>query len=197
MSNYATSLNDNPLDFLSKAVNTVTNVIDTAKGYANTAGEIANNPTGAINQFVAGNYGQQSSPGQPETVSSPPRPGVEQQPVVSTNPSNPTMLPDGITAVVDTNNSQMVVRNPNGEEVVIDPQAGTITKKEISDLDSGGFIKRNLRPEPVPMLVAVGTAITTYTITKKPLRTLLFGIGTLALTNYVNDRANASKSQSN
>lgn len=195
---YAQTLGDSPLDFLTTAVDTVNNYVKQAEGYVNKAGDIAKDPyaaaQGAVTQYTAGNQGQQSSAGQPVSVSAPPpSSNTPQPPPVSTNPAAPTPLPNGATAAIDTRTGSAYIQNPDGTKVEVNPAKGTVTKTETSDLSPGGFIKRNFRPAPVPLLVASGTAIATYSITKKPLRTLLFGLGALMVTNYVSDRAAAAQ----
>lgn len=73
----------------------------------------------------------------------------------------------------------------------------TTTPTDSSDLDVGGFLKRNLTPRPLPAVVGVGVGGYTYIKSKKVLRSIGFGIGAMIVGNFIQSRVEMSKAGGN
>jgi len=84
------------------------------------------------------------------------------------------------------------------EQQTTDTPATTPTAStESSDLDVGGFLKRNLTPRPLPAVVGVGVGGYTYYKSKKVLRSIGFGIGAMFVGNFIQSRVELSKAGGN
>lgn len=73
----------------------------------------------------------------------------------------------------------------------------TTSTTESSDLDVGGFLKRNFTPRPLPSVVAVSVGSFTYYKTGKVLRSVLFGVGSMFVSNFIQERVEMSKAGGN
>lgn len=71
--------------------------------------------------------------------------------------------------------------NPSSNE-------GYNAKPDTTDLDAGGFIKRNLAVRPVPVAVGVAVGGYTYYKTKSVARTAIFSLLSFMGANFVQDR---------
>lgn len=105
-------------------------------------------------------------------------------------------LPDSYkeTAIEIGKNTGII---PKDQQTTETPAPTPTTSTDSSDLDVGGFLKRNLTPRPLPAVVGVGVGGYTYYKSKKVLRSIGFGIGAMIVGNFIQSRVEMSKAGGN
>lgn len=105
-------------------------------------------------------------------------------------------LPDSYkeTAIEIGKNTGII---PKDQQTTDTPATTPTASTESSDLDVGGFLKRNLTPRPLPAVVGVGVGGYTYYKSKKVLRSIGFGVGAMFIGNFIQSRVEMSKAGGN
>jgi hypothetical protein len=157
---------------LGDAGSDVMDVLQTVQNTVKKVTDIATDPFGASqSQPGAGNQGSDSS-------------------------SYSANLPDSYkeTAIEIGKNTGII---PKDQQTTETPAPTPTTSTDSSDLDVGGFLKRNLTPRPLPAVVGVGVGGYTYYKSKKVLRSIGFGVGAMFIGNFIQSRVEMSKAGGN